>query len=340
MKWVKNHIKQIIIYIIIYAGLMLFFTYPLPYELYLPGGVNSAQLFVEFDNSYPSSGTFNSSYVSVVTKPSPFQYLLAKANKKADINKMGKLQSSLPISEILESDRLGKKSSIYASIITAYNQAKKEINYTEAGVVIIYRYLDMLAYEKIQVGDIIIEVNNLDVDNYYDLASVIKPISCSEDIKVTVLRDNKELILNVRKTETDNGCLFGISTYNTFTNYENMVSNPEFEIVDDSGYGSSAGLIQTLSIYNALTELDISFGLKIAGTGTISTDGTVGPIGGIKQKVFGACKANVDLFFTPKEHYEDAIKARDIMKSDMVIVSVESFKDALTYLLSNYGAAD
>ena len=52
--------------------------------------------------------------------------------------------------------------------------------------------------------------------------------------------------------------------------------------------GPSAGLMFTLAVYNAVTPTDITGGRKIAGTGTISLDGTVGPIGGVEQKVAAA----------------------------------------------------
>ena len=43
-------------------------------------------------------------------------------------------------------------------------------------------------------------------------------------------------------------------------------------------------------------------GRHIAGTGTIDPDGTVGPIGGIVQKVSGAADAGAEAFLTPAEH--------------------------------------
>ena len=43
--------------------------------------------------------------------------------------------------------------------------------------------------------------------------------------------------------------------------------------------------MMTLNVYNTLTEADITNGKKIAGTGTIEIDGSVRPVGGVKQKV-------------------------------------------------------
>ncbi len=57
----------------------------------------------------------------------------------------------------------------------------------------------------------------------------------------------------------------------------------------------------SLEIYNQLMEEDLTKGYKIAGTGTIDSEGTVGPIGGIDQKIVAADKAGAEIFFAPNE---------------------------------------
>ena len=46
--------------------------------------------------------------------------------------------------------------------------------------------------------------------------------------------------------------------------------------------GPSAGLMLTLQIYSQLAHRDLLHGHKVAGTGTMASDGTVGIIGGIE----------------------------------------------------------
>ena len=100
-------------------------------------------------------------------------------------------------------------------------------------------------------------------------------------INLKVLRDNKEVSLSVEKTQIENQCLLGIATAsnggftqdgNTYTHYsfDTENSTPGFTLLNTSGYGPSAGLLQALSIYNMLTPTDITYGLTIAGTGTIT----------------------------------------------------------------------
>ncbi len=372
MTWLKNHFKLVLLYVLVWILLMISFTSQLSYYIFLPGGIESAQNFVTIENAYPSSGTFNSTYVSVVTKPSPFQYLLAKLNSKAEFYKMGPVDSQLPLTEMSQTDQLDKLSSIDNAVIEAYNAAGQTLNYKADGLVIERRnlyikgpndttaqYVSFKAFDVLKVGDIIQKANGQTITDYDDMRTAITDVGCDSPISLTVLRDNKEVPLTVEKTyvESEDACMFGISTApengftqdgNTYTHYsfDNNTSNPQFSFADTSGYGPSAGLLQTLSIYNMITSKDITYGLTIAGTGTINESGIVGPIGGITQKVYGACnaKTHVDIFFTPNvtgyNNYEDALKAKETMKCDIQIVPVNTFQDAVDYLNTNYGNAD
>jgi PDZ domain-containing protein len=67
--------------------------------------------------------------------------------------------------------------------------------------------------------------------------------------------------------------------------------------------GPSAGLMFTLTVYDAVTPKDLTMGRVIAGIGTIDLDGTVGPIGGVKQKVAAAEGAGAQYFLSPPENY-------------------------------------
>lgn len=63
--------------------------------------------------------------------------------------------------------------------------------------------------------------------------------------------------------------------------------------------GPSAGLMFTLAIYDQVSGQDLKAGRKIAGTGTIEKDGSVGDIGGAYLKVKSAADSGADIFFVP-----------------------------------------
>lgn len=73
--------------------------------------------------------------------------------------------------------------------------------------------------------------------------------------------------------------------------------------------GPSAGLMFSLAIIDKLTEGPLTDGKFIAGTGTITPEGEVGPIGGIQQKMVAARRAGATVFLTPADNCEEAVPA-------------------------------
>lgn len=70
--------------------------------------------------------------------------------------------------------------------------------------------------------------------------------------------------------------------------------------------GSSAGTMFALAIYDRLTPGSLTGGRHVAGTGTIELDGTVGPIGGVRQKMIGAAQNGATVFLVPAGNCADA----------------------------------
>jgi len=92
--------------------------------------------------------------------------------------------------------------------------------------------------------------------------------------------------------------------------------------------GPSAGLAFALEVMEKLGH-NIDHGYRVAATGTISLDGTVGAIGGVKQKTIGAREANADVFLVPAG--DNATEARRYAHG-LRIIAVQSFPQALRAL--------
>ncbi len=91
--------------------------------------------------------------------------------------------------------------------------------------------------------------------------------------------------------------------------------------------GPSAGLAFALGIVDELGD-DIDDGRTIVVTGELALDGTVIPIGGIKQKTIGAKEAGADVFIVPDANAEEARKYADGLE----IVAVSTFDEAIDAL--------
>ena len=93
--------------------------------------------------------------------------------------------------------------------------------------------------------------------------------------------------------------------------------------------GPSAGLMFALGIVDKLTPGNLTGGKFVAGTGTITDDGKVGPIGGIEMKTVGARDKGAQYFLTPKDNC--AAAARDI-PDGLTLVKVDTIDDAMSAL--------
>jgi PDZ domain-containing protein len=70
--------------------------------------------------------------------------------------------------------------------------------------------------------------------------------------------------------------------------------------------GPSAGLAFTLGLMEELDREDLTGGLKIAATGTMSIDGSVGDVGGVAQKTIAVRGAGASAFLVPPQEYSVA----------------------------------
>jgi PDZ domain-containing protein len=91
--------------------------------------------------------------------------------------------------------------------------------------------------------------------------------------------------------------------------------------------GSSAGLVFALGIVDTLTPDELFAGEAVAGTGEISTDGTVGAISGVQQKIAAARDSGAGLFLAPLANCDAAI---GVDPGEMLVVPVATLEDAVT----------
>lgn len=114
------------------------------------------------------------------------------------------------------------------------------------------------------------------------------------------------------------------------TNARVDIDFPVDVVIDSQNIGGpSAGMMFTLEIIDLLDEGDLTKGHRIAGTGTINTDGDVGAIGGIRQKVFAAIDAGADYVLVPLGNFDDAA---DAAGDRIDVIPVAHIDEALEFL--------
>ncbi|GAA5027224.1 PDZ domain-containing protein [Terrabacter aeriphilus] len=91
--------------------------------------------------------------------------------------------------------------------------------------------------------------------------------------------------------------------------------------------GPSAGLMFSLGIYDKLTPGALVGDHEVAGTGTIDDAGTVGPIGGIRQKLAGARADGATFFLAPAANCGEVVGHEP---DGLTVLKVGTFDEART----------
>ena len=328
---IYSHIKSFFVenykFLIIWAIIIFLFFYELPFVIYTPGGVVNLEERIEVSDGYASEGSLNMSYVSLVKGTLPM-ILLSYIIPNWDLVKSSEITSDDgSIDELLELEKLYMQSSIDNATILAYKAAGKRVDITREVNNIVY--IADEADTDLEIYDELLTADGKSISTVEDLRKIVESKSAGDTISFTVSRNGKEKKCSAVIYDTEDGLKVGISFLTTYE-YD---TNPEITVeTKSSESGSSGGLMLTLAIYNALIPEDITKGRTVVGTGTISLDGTVGAIDGVKYKILGAVKNDADIFLCPMENYDEAIEVKEEFDLDIEIHGVATFDEALRFL--------
>ncbi len=178
----------------------------------------------------------------------------------------------------------------------------------------------------LEVGDIIVEAGGEPVKGHADLVKALGEVEPGDEIDMVVMRDGKRTPVTVGTSESPEDpdqAVTGIIVADAAT------FDLPVDVSIDAGSigGPSAGLAFALGIVDELGD-DIDRGRTVVVTGELALDGTVIPIGGIKQKTIGAKEAGADVFIVPDANAEEARKYADGLE----IVAVSNFDEAIDAL--------
>ena len=178
---------------------------------------------------------------------------------------------------------------------------------------------------KLEVGDNIVTVDGDKVNSPDDVVAAVATLDPGTKVDLEVERGQGErevTITTEAHPEDESMSRIGIGVgYDFPIKVKNHVG-------EDVG-GPSAGTMFALAMYDELTKGSLTGGEVVAGTGTITDDGTVGPIGGIQQKVTGAAASDATVFLTPAANCDEAVEGDD---HGMTLVKVTSFDQAVKAL--------
>jgi Lon-like protease len=178
----------------------------------------------------------------------------------------------------------------------------------------------------IEPGDLITAVDSAPVTSTAAVAAAIASRHVGQKVAFTIIRDgvvSQKSVPTRATTSAPNDPMVGIE-FATGYLYEPKVSFA----VDPAVGGSSAGLMFSLAIYDRLTSGELVKDRIVAGTGTMSADGTVGSIGGVEEKMAAASRDGATVFLLPKSNCQNV----EDPPAGLRLVAVEKLTDAISYL--------
>ena len=176
----------------------------------------------------------------------------------------------------------------------------------------------------LEPGDVLLAVDGTRVTDSEQLRELVSDRAPGDPVRVAFERDGRrdEAVLTTKAAEGDaDRAVIGVLTEERY--------DLDVDInLEDVG-GPSAGLMFALGILDKLDEPSLTGGKYIAGTGEIDADGTVGPIGGISQKLIAARRKGAVAFLVPEANCQEAATRPP---DGLTLVKVGTLQDALTGL--------
>ncbi len=303
----------------------------LPYAIYRPGPATNTLgkidgkriITVKDARTYPTSGALDFTTVSLFGGPNypvnVWDYLRARLDSSSEIK---------PADEVFPQGVSGEQ-------IRKFNTAQMEGSQQEA-VVVALRAIGKKVPEDVVVAqvmddapsegvlrqdDVIRKIRGKAVPDLPAAKRLIEKEKPGSKVPMTVQRKGKDVELEVPTGSSDGRTVVGV--YLT----------PKFHFpVDVNVYaghvgGPSAGMMFSLAIYDKLTPGKLTGGLNFAGTGTIDSEGNVGQISGIRQKMVGAHDAGAAWFLAPAGDCDEVVGH---IPDGLQVVKVSTFDQART----------
>nr|WP_244542542.1 S16 family serine protease [Actinomyces glycerinitolerans] len=280
-------------------------------------GADQDLLTVTGTDTYDTTGALRMTTVSVSGCPGyPVTFfMLVDAWLSSDKTVLDRDQvcpESLTAEQVEEVNQAQMTSSQDAAVVAALmetGQASRMI-LTVAGTA------DEQAGVGVQAGDVLESITTADgetttITSYPQLRELMTTIPPGTPLTLRVDRDGTDVDVELTTIDPQDadgdgepdseGSLLGLS----------LSARADSDVEASFGLsdvgGPSAGTIFALGIIDEITPGDLTGGKDIAGTGTIAVDGTVGAIGGIKQKMAGAQQDGSDYFLAPAANCNEVV---------------------------------
>ena len=298
-----------------------------------PGSVEDvpSRITVSGAEVFPPESEISLVTVLVSQRLTIWQRIGAEFESGVDIEPEQKFVGDGTRKELRRRNEQRMQGSQHTASLVALEHLGYEISRHTSGVIVVEAMAGTPAAEVLNPNDVIVGIDGAPVADLEDLAEVLAMRRAGQTVVWEVERADdgevESVVVELIASQDEVGrALIGVGAEERIDFGELPV-----EIGIDSGSigGPSAGLALTLGIIDVLSPGELTGGRRVAATGTISLDGSVGAIGEVDQKAIAAERAGMDLLLVPTANLDDAL---DHVGDDLRVVGVDTLQEALGVL--------
>ncbi len=306
---------------------------PVPYVALRPGSARpvSEQVLVEGAPSYPPRHSV--AYTTVnVGQTTLLEAVLGWLDDDVDVLPESVVRGNRSEAENRRYNAQLMDNSKAVAITVALEHLGYHVPIRTTGTVVRQIVPGSPAAARLELDDVIVAVDGARVDEPGEIASLLQPGGPGATHTLTVERpaggsSTTEVPITTEAAPNDPArAALGIAPEDRIAGFDLPI-----DVTIDSGNvgGPSAGLAFTLAVIDVLTPGELTGTHRVAVTGTIALDGSVGPVGGGVQKAIAVRNAGYDVFLVPSD---ELAEVRATVGDDLRVIAVDTLAEALAAL--------
>jgi PDZ domain-containing protein len=300
----------------------------LPYYALAPGDARQVNDLIAApdDRAHPPDGRIYLTTVSL-QRVKPLGALQGWLDKDVDVFHEERIRGKTPPKEYRQQNLQLMEDSKETAMVVAFRRVGYQVAEHGQGSLVVSVVEDLPANGRLTPGDTITAVDGHPVTLVQHAVDAIRARRPGEVVRLDVIAPSGESrVEEIALAEREGGPVLGV----TMRTKDRRFDLP-FDIKVDSGRigGPSAGLAFTLGLIDELSQGELTGGQRVAVTGTIEMDGTVGDVGGVAQKTAAVRAEGVRYFIVPPGEYE---LARRHAGDGLTVLKAGTLEEALAAL--------
>jgi len=339
----RHRVNRLLVALVVVAvALVTASRVNLDYYAVEPGAAQPVQPFITVPTSKSHAVTHPVLLVDVeISRVSALSYLYFKLRSDTALDSVYSVTGGTPPSQLVAQGYLEMDQAETAAEAAALGRLGYDVQPHGAGVLVFAVFNGTAASGLLHVGDVVTGVDGRPTPTNDAFLSAMKRYRSGETVLLSVERHgtgapvqvpvhlhSRSVEIGTQRVTLD----LGIELYPT-AQVDYTFPFPVSINVADIG-GPSAGLAMTLGLIDTLTGGDLTGGRTIAATGTMSSSGAVGPVGGVAEKTVAVERAGATIFLVPPQEYASA-KSKDV--PSLHIYPVSTLDQALAVIAAHGG---